>query len=220
MKFLFFLLPTLGFLVSCNSRRDNSRLTTPPKLEMIFGKEKKDLSKFVAYLDSLHLHRSEIKLDTISEIRNDSYLVKDGLSDSIGFRAGRLSGIDMETGEKLDLTKDYYSVETVLKGKTRMSDYNSYIRDLNRVRYFVVIDNILFTRPKYIGGSSFEGGMIISAVQVIDLKSQKIVKTEILQSGNSNEIESNKMMGAIALDEDFWKNYRSAKTEIIEKLFN
>ncbi len=220
MKHLIIGLTTALILVACNSGNSYNGPTQQPEPEMIFGKEKKKLQYYIAFLDSVKSVSNDFIVDT-TLFEGGSFFYIDSLGDE-----NKTSDItdlidqarDAQQGKQLNFTS-MNALKAVLKGQTKMESYADFLKEMEATRYLAVLKNVVMAKPKMQGSSSFEGGGIVSLVQVIDLKALKIVKYAVLQAENSNEVNTTNGLSAYQLEQDLWTNYGRKRKEVLTNLF-
>jgi hypothetical protein len=118
--------------------------------------------------------------------------------------------------------KSINDLQRVLDGKVKYESYETFLAALKKINYLVVIKKVILTEPKMWSNKKFGGGMIISQVQVIDIQKKMIVKTSALiaESSTSVEVSSASGLSQLIIEQDFWKNYHTNRTELLDNLFN
>jgi len=222
MKHLFIGLTTALILVACNSGNQRYGNAAPPEPEMIFGKEKKQLQTYITFLDSVKSVSDDFIVDTtLFQTGGSCYYI-----DSLGEENGSSNFNDLVAEAKdarKGKTSSFISIsqlESVLKGQTKLESYTDFLKGMQETRYLAVIKNVVMAKPKMQGNSSFEGGGIVSLVQVVDLKALKIVKYGVLQAENSNEVNTTNGLSSYQLEQDLWSNYSTKRREVLTSLFH
>jgi hypothetical protein len=220
MNNIFYTFSTLIFIFSsCNSPLiPQKKEAIAPKLEMIFGKEKKELEAYIHFLDSLEQINSNLEIDT-SLYNPGSFIITDSLGNT-NRHSIILDVIEQKRtqGQGKSSSKSILDLHHVLKGNIKYESYDTYLSELKKTKHLVVFKNIACTQPRLISQKQFQGGTILSLMKVIDLKNHKIVKYRILQAQNSEQIKTSSNFGLseISLQNDLWENYHKARLELIK----
>ena len=222
MKYLIITLATIILtLTACNSRTGLKQEKKAPELEMIFGKEKKELESYIHFIDSLKTC-ANLPVDT-TLFHKGNYILEDSLGESNNASAlfEIIARAKAEQAGSPIQSKLFTDLNSVLNGKIKYESYPNYLKELNKINYLVVVKKFLHTNPKLRSNKEFEGGLIMSLVEVIDLHKKIIVKSSFLTAESSKTVETSTRYGMsqMDIDQDFWGNYHKNRSELLDKLF-
>ena len=120
MNYLIITLITITLTLSaCNSRTKLNQEKKSPVLEMIFGKEKKELESYIHFIDSLKIS-SNLPVDT-TLFRKGTYILEDSLGESnnVSSTFELLARVKLEQSGRPIQSMLFNDLQSVLDGKVK-----------------------------------------------------------------------------------------------------